>query len=90
MTEWRELTLESLGRFSSGKPIAPGTEGPFKAFGSNGVIGGSQKPRYDRGIIVGRVGAYCGSVAVSHEPFWASDNTIVIEPEAEADLEGYS
>ena len=87
MTEWQEMALTSLGRFSSGKPIAPGQNGPYKAFGSNGVIGGSQDSRHEGGIIVGRVGAYCGSVAVSRDPFWASDNTIVIEPEIYADLD---
>lgn len=35
---------------------------------------------YDNAIILGRVGAYCGSVAYSPGPFWATDNTIVVEP----------
>jgi len=87
MSGWDEVALVDLGRFSSGKPIVPGSEGQFKAFGSNGVIGGSPVARHDRGIIVGRVGAYCGSVAVSHDPFWASDNTIVIEPVVDEDLD---
>ena len=87
MSEWRDVTLADLGRFSSGKPIVPGLEGQFKAYGSNGVIGGSAVARHDRGIIVGRVGAYCGSVAVSHDPFWASDNTIVVEPTVDDDLD---
>lgn len=87
MSEWKEVALTDLGRFSSGKPIAPGTEGPFKAFGSNGVIGGSLEARYSRGIIIGRVGAYCGSVAISHGPFWASDNTLVFEPQVDRDLD---
>lgn len=87
MTAWYEMVLADLGRFSSGKPIVPGQQGAFKAYGSNGVIGGSPTARHSRGIIVGRVGAYCGSVAVSHEPFWASDNTIVIEPMVDDDLD---
>jgi type I restriction enzyme S subunit len=32
---------------------------------------------------LGRVGAYCGSVAYSPDAFWASDNTIVVEPDTE-------
>lgn len=87
MSEWREVTLSELGKFSSGKPITPGQQGEFKAYGANGVIGGSDEARYGSGIIVGRVGAYCGAVAVSHEPFWASDNTIVIEPAIDEDLD---
>lgn len=87
MSEWREVTLAELGKFSSGKPITPGQRGEFNAYGANGVIGGSDEARYGSGIIVGRVGAYCGAVAVSHEPFWASDNTIVIEPAIDDDLD---
>ncbi len=87
MTEWEDVVLASLGRFSSGKPIKPGLDGPYQAFGSNGVIGRSENARHPSGVIVGRVGAYCGSVAVSREPFWASDNTIVIEPVRSADLD---
>ena len=87
MSEWREVTLAELGTFSSGKPITPGQRGEFSAYGANGVIGGSDEARYGSGIIVGRVGAYCGAVAVSHEPFWASDNTIVIEPAIDDDLD---
>lgn len=87
MSEWREVTLAKLGKFSSGKPITPGQRGEFNAYGANGVIGGSDEARYGSGIIVGRVGAYCGAVAVSHEPFWASDNTIVIEPAIDDDLD---
>ncbi|HEU5222456.1 MAG TPA: restriction endonuclease subunit S [Candidatus Lumbricidophila sp.] len=86
MSDWTSVVLSDLGQFSSGKPIVPGTKGPYKAYGSNGVIGGSPTARHVRGIIVGRVGAYCGSVAVSHDPFWASDNTIVIEPNSADDL----
>lgn len=87
MSGWREVALAELGRFSSGKPIVPRQHGQYNAFGSNGVIGGSEEARYDRGIIIGRVGAYCGSVALSRDPFWASDNTIVFEPIVEGDLD---
>ena len=79
--------LSEIGRFASGKPIKPGRQGQFKAFGSNGVIGGSDEYRHARGVIIGRVGAYCGSVAISREPFWASDNTVVIEPALADDLD---
>jgi type I restriction enzyme S subunit len=87
MTAWENVALAALGRFASGRPIKPGLEGPYHAFGSNGVIGRSPVARHPSGVIVGRVGAYCGSVAVSREPFWASDNTIVIEPEIPTDLD---
>ncbi len=87
MSGWKEQSLVELGQFSSGKPIVPGQVGRYPAFGSNGIIGGSDEFRYKAGLIIGRVGAYCGSVAVSRGQFWASDNTIVIEPVKDSDLD---
>jgi len=87
MSEWRDVQLSTLGQFSSGKSIKPGLDGPYRAFGSNGVIGAATEWRHRHGVIVGRVGAYCGSVAISREPFWASDNTIVVEPIDAEDLD---
>jgi type I restriction enzyme, S subunit len=84
--EWSNVLLDELVAMTSGKPIKPGLAGPVVAFGSNGVIGGAPHAHHDRGIIVGRVGAYCGSVALSTGPFWASDNTIVLTPRTDSDL----
>ena len=74
---WKVGELQHLVSFANGKSIKPGGEGAYVAFGSNGPIGHSHEFRYQCGIIIGRVGAYCGSVAYSPHPFWASDNTIV-------------
>jgi len=65
---------------SSGKSVAPGGTGPYPVYGSNGLIGGRDDYLFDSGCIVGRVGAYCGSVELSLHRFWASDNTIVVTP----------
>jgi len=86
VNDWSDVSLDELVTMTSGKPIKPGSAGPIVAFGSNGIIGGAPEPRHKRGLIVGRVGAYCGSVAVSHAPFWASDNTIVLTPRKDSDL----
>ena len=40
----------------------------------------SDRTNHENAIILGRVGAYCGSVAICHDEFWASDNTIVVKP----------
>ncbi len=66
--------------FASGKSIKPGGNGKFPVYGSNGIIGGTDEYRYKNAIILGRVGAYCGSVAYCPKKFWASDNTIVAYP----------
>lgn len=78
--------LGALFDFSSGKSIKPGGDGSYPAFGSNGLIGRSEKSLFDAGVIIGRVGAYCGSIAISTSPFWASDNTIVALPKERLDL----
>ena len=76
----RVLQLGEVVRFGSGKAIKPGAEGRYQVYGSNGIIGGCDEFRYENGVIIGRVGAYCGSVAYCPEKFWASDNTLVVFP----------
>lgn len=73
-------TLGEVVRFGNGKSIKPGGTGRYPVYGSNGIIGGSDDSRHENGVIIGRVGAYCGSVAYCPTPFWASDNTLVAYP----------
>ncbi|MCF8307240.1 MAG: restriction endonuclease subunit S [Ignavibacteriales bacterium] len=84
--KWSHLPLEQFVDFYNGKSILPSEKGNFPAFGSNGIIGYSENYLYDKGIIIGRVGANCGSVEVSLNNFWPSDNTIVAKPKSNADL----
>lgn len=77
--QWQKTRLGSILRFSHGKAIKPLASGKFKVYGSNGVIGYASKSLYRNAIILGRVGAYCGSVAREKNDFWASDNTIVCD-----------
>lgn len=78
--ETNTFKKKSLGDFLdfwNGKSIKANQEGKYPVFGSNGIIGFSEKFLYENKIILGRVGAYCGSVEYSKKKFWASDNTIV-------------
>lgn len=78
----RGFALKPLGEvvsFANGKSIKPGGEGAFPVYGSNGVIGYNDATRFQNAIIIGRVGAYCGSIAYCQGKFWASDNTIVAQ-----------
>lgn len=52
----------------------------YKVYGSNGVIGYSESFNHENAIVIGRVGAYCGSVQYEPGKFWATDNTIVCRP----------
>jgi len=80
MSGWHEYRLGDLVRFRNGKSTKGVEMGEVPVFGSNGVIGGIARSMYENAIILGRVGAYCGSVMISFGEFWATDNTIVIEP----------
>jgi type I restriction enzyme S subunit len=78
----RGFALKPLGKvvsFANGKSIKPGGEGAFPVYGSNGIIGYNDATRFQNAIIIGRVGAYCGSIAYCQGKFWASDNTIVAQ-----------
>lgn len=75
--------LGDIVRFGNGKSIKPGGQGPYPVYGSNGVIGGSSEFRHENGVVIGRVGAYCGAVLYCPTKFWASDNTLVAYPASE-------
>ena len=77
------MHLGDVIRFGNGKAIKPGGEGCYPVYGSNGIIGGSDEYRYENGVIIGRVGAYCGSVEYCPKKFWASDNTLIAFPASE-------
>lgn len=53
------------------------TGGDIPIYGSNGVIGYTSTAKYYNKIILGRVGAYCGSVEYCAGPFSATDNTLI-------------
>ncbi len=80
MLKERRLRLAEVISFSAGKSIKPGGQGAYPVYGSNGIIGASDQYLYENALIIGRVGAYCGSVAYSPGKFWASDNTLVVRP----------
>jgi type I restriction enzyme S subunit len=73
-------TLGSVIDLFNGKSPPKDTEGEFPIYGSNGRIGYAKSFNQKNAIILGRVGAYCGSVELCSDRFWASDNTIVVKP----------
>lgn len=80
MIEWRDVQLADLVRFRNGKSTKGLEPGAYPVYGSNGIIGTGAQHMYENAIILGRVGAYCGSVEYCPGKFWATDNTIVVEP----------
>ena len=81
MREGKEAVRE-IGRylsFGNGKAPDLSDDGVFPVYGSNGVIGRSKAANHEKSIILGRVGAYCGSVYFEDGKYWATDNTIVVK-----------
>jgi type I restriction enzyme, S subunit len=77
----RDVSFEDVFEFANGRELMENSKnGVFQVYGSNGVIGSSLTSNHEKGIIIGRVGAYCGSVYICENKFWATDNTIVLYP----------
>ncbi len=82
MSGWKEYRLGDIIQFGNGKE-RPKTEGSIPVFGGNGILGWCDKANYDsETIIIGRVGAYCGSVFYQNRPIWISDNALAAKPKA--------
>ncbi len=79
-SHFKPTVLGNVLRFFNGKSIKPGGDGVNPVYGSNGLIGRSGAYTHQNGLIIGRVGAYCGSIKYCKSQFWASDNTIVCQP----------
>ena len=76
MTSWHEVRLGDVCKFQNGKK-RPKELGKYPVFGGNGILDYTNQFNSNVGVIVGRVGAYCGSVFLSKEKCWVSDNAIL-------------
>jgi len=79
-------SIDDAFDFLNGKPVQLDEYGEFDVFGSNGKIGLSKEWNHENAIILGRVGAYCGSVMLCDGRFWATDNTIVLKAKGSQSL----
>lgn len=83
MNNWKETKLQEILKFGNGK-IKPDIEGKIPIYGGNGILGYSNDFNYSgETIIIGRVGAYCGSVYYENKPIWVSDNALSAKPKDE-------
>lgn len=67
--------MSDIVKFSNGKK-KPNITGAIPIYGGNGVLGYTGEYNYEDVIIVGRVGAYCGSLYYEPGKCWVSDNAI--------------
>ena len=76
MSDWEDLALGEFLSFSNGKK-RPDATGLIPVFGGNGIYASANSANAEKDtIVIGRVGAYCGSIFFSNSPCWVSDNAI--------------
>ncbi|MBK8481852.1 MAG: restriction endonuclease subunit S [Proteobacteria bacterium] len=89
-SRYEELPLGEIADFRNGKGLSPDkytAVGKYPVFGSNGQIARTDELlNEDSVVVIGRVGAYCGSVHPVFEPSWVTDNAIVARPKAGEDV----
>lgn len=79
MGEWKEYKLGDIISLGNGK-IRPKETGNIPIYGGNGILGYCNSSNYDgETVIIGRVGAYCGSVYYENRPIWISDNALAVK-----------
>jgi type I restriction enzyme S subunit len=81
--DWPTVKLKDVFDLSSGKTKpddlvnASDSKHPYPVYGGNGIMGYSGSSLLKNGaIIIGRVGAYCGTVRYVDQECWITDNAI--------------
>ena len=81
--EWSLHDFGSCCEFKNGKSntrINFSNDGNIPVYGANGIIGYDAKLLIDiPTIVIGRVGEYCGSIHITDNKSWATDNTIYLD-----------
>lgn len=67
--------LSKYVEFKNGKK-RPTSRGTIPVYGGNGILDYTNTANMQSGIVIGRVGVYCGSVFLVREKCWVSDNAI--------------
>ena len=80
-----KIKLGDVIDFKNGKSVKK-SDGIIPIYGGNGILGYTDKSNFSHTIVVGRVGAYCGSIHVEENLCWVSDNAIAGVPKEGQDL----
>ena len=80
-----KIRLGDVIDFKNGKSIKK-SDGIIPIYGGNRILGYTDKSNFSHTIVVGRVGAYCGSIHVEENLCWVSDNAIAGVPKEGQDL----
>lgn len=79
--------LSKYVEFKNGKK-RPTLKGTIPVYGGNGILDYTNTANMQSGVVIGRVGVYCGSVFLVREECWVSDNAIKATCKENIDL-GY-
>lgn len=77
MSERKTYKLGDVVDMRNGKK-RPKEAGNFPVYGGNGILDYTNQYNAENVIVVGRVGAYCGSVYRCKQKCWVSDNAICV------------
>jgi len=87
---FQDCTLDSIADFRNGKSLSTSQysdDGTYPVYGSNGQIARTNELLNPTPVVViGRVGAFCGSVYRVDEPSWVTDNAIVATAKPGVDI----
>ena len=79
---WEFSRLQTIISLNSGKSIKVRQleeEGKYPVYGGNGINGYYDDYNvYSNTIIIGRVGFYCGSIHLTSEKSWITDNALIV------------
>jgi len=80
--KWKVKTLKDLIKLSSGNGLIQNKfkKGNYDVFGGNGIVGKHNEYFLEKPtIVIGRVGAYCGSIHITSPKSWVTDNGLYIK-----------
>jgi len=81
MMSRKQCFLSDVIDLGNGQARSKSEEGEYPVYGGNGILGYANESNYNgETIIIGRVGAYCGSVYYENKPIWISDNALSAKP----------
>lgn len=80
---WEWVRLVDIIKISSGDGLTSdqmNKSGNIPVFGGNGITGYHNLPNVTkRTLVIGRVGYYCGSIHITPNPSWVTDNAFITE-----------
>lgn len=86
INNWKTYKLWEFLEIKNGK-TKPKEIGDIPIYGGNGILGFTNKSNVNKDVlIIGRVGAYCGTVYFEDKPVWISDNALYTFPKKEDNL----